>query len=436
MGTPAANRKLGHLYAGLTPAERARLLARLWREHDAAELDRLRQTIPDAAAGAAYNRAVALLRNLNGATFLAALAAMRNGFELDIFTLMHLYERVADRRNDRANLHRVWGLLGYPVTRTEYRTFVELERSEPYPLDAYAEILADFDGTEPGLHPDVAALLRGLPPDLVRDRLPNDHKLGDPIPPDELAEDTRQAAEITARVRHVNDAAVRRGELPKPRRRKGEPCLPVGTLSDWGEGTTPETFEPFGPSYRVPMLELVGGGSAEWDTRPDEEADAVRARRRKLLDVLGGIVRDAGHVTEDDLDRLTLDPPLSGAARERSLAERDRIWPWATVERDEFRAWAARFGARRAELRAYTDALEMFQAEDFGGEDPLAPEARPFLERARDSARDAETIWDRVAEQLKPIGDDEPWPPSLDNDAYYAETRQCFERSSRSEDDE
>src|SRR5215207_7038809 len=99
-------RRADALYASLTPQERARMLARLWREHNGLELDRLRETIPDATAGAAYNRVVTLLRNLNGPMLLASLAALRNGLQADACALIHLYDCVANRRTVRAHLHR------------------------------------------------------------------------------------------------------------------------------------------------------------------------------------------------------------------------------------------------------------------------------------------------------------------------------------------
>jgi hypothetical protein len=429
------DRRADALYASLTPQERARMLARHWREHNGRELDRLRETIPDATAGAAYNRVVTLLRNLNGPMLLAGLAALRNGLEADGFALIALYGCVAARRTAHAHLHRMWRLLAYPVTEREYRTLRDMQRSELWPLDAYAESLAEFDGTEPGLHSAVAALLQGLPEHLRREYA-EPWKLGDPPPtPEAVQDDIRRADEITARIRRLIDAAIKRGELPKPRREDDERCLSIGTLTDWGEGTTTETFEPYGPEYHVPALELFGGSCATWEIHPDNDAAVVRTQRKEMRDVLASIVAEAAPLADEELAGLTLEPPQTRAEQERARDDVQRIWPWATVEREAFRGLAARTAIRRAELHAYTDVLEHVQNEDFGGEDPLAPEARPFVDAAWESARSVDELWRDIAESLAPHRpeDDRPWPPTLDDEAYYASIRPGLEQMFREE---
>jgi hypothetical protein len=427
------DRRADVLYASLTPQERARMLARLWREHNGRELDRLRETIPDATAGAAYNRVVTLLRNLNGPMLLAGLAALRNGLEADGFALIALNNCVANRRIARAYLQRIWRLLAYPVAESEYRALRDIQRSELWPLDAYAESLAELDGTEPGLHSAVKALLLSLPADLRREYA-EPWKLGDPPPHSEaVQEDIRRADEITARIRRLIDAAIKRGELPKPRRRDGELCLPIGTLRDWGEDTTAETFEPYGPEYHIPSLELFGGSCATWEIHPDNGAEAVRTRRQEMRNVFASIVAEAGPLADDELAGVDLEPTKTLAERERSREDVQRIWPWATVERDAFRGLGARTAIRRAELRAYTDVLEHVQNEDFGGEDPLAPEARPFLDAAWASARNVDEIWRDIAEPLAPHRPEDvgPWPPPLYDEAYYVSTRLGLEQMFR-----
>src|SRR5215211_7505145 len=93
MTTKANNRKMGNLYAGLSDTERARLLARYWREHNDAELDRLRDSIPDDRAGHAYNQALAALRGLNSAFVVYQLIYLRTGFDRDFFAFYTLQLR-------------------------------------------------------------------------------------------------------------------------------------------------------------------------------------------------------------------------------------------------------------------------------------------------------------------------------------------------------
>jgi hypothetical protein len=144
-------------------------------------------------------------------------------------------------------------------------------------------------------------------------------------------------------------AAVKIGDLPMPTRRKDEPWLPRGELSDWGEGTTSETYEPFGPDYHVPEFGLVGGSFAAWDVRPDGEAAAVRERRAAMRGVFASIVRDGGKVDAAVADALTPEPPATLAERERRRAAADAVWPWGTFDgvRDDLRAIAGPLAVAR-----------------------------------------------------------------------------------------
>jgi hypothetical protein len=119
MTTPADNRKVGTLYASLTPRERVRLLARFFREDNQRELDRLRNTIPDVTAGAAYNTVIRILRQLHGST-LPMLLYLKTSIDLDLWRLLHCYDLAADRQHARMRCRDLWKLLGYPVTASEY----------------------------------------------------------------------------------------------------------------------------------------------------------------------------------------------------------------------------------------------------------------------------------------------------------------------------
>ncbi len=56
--------------------------------------------------------------------------------------------------------------------------------------------------------------------------------------------------------------------------------------------------------------------------------------------------------------------------------------------------------------------LDTIQREDFGGEDPLLPEARQKLEDAWQHERELEGVWANVGKALgAEVLDSEPWPP-------------------------
>src|SRR5215218_1452826 len=116
------------LYAGLAPVERVRLMARLARAHDTVELNRLCDATPMAQAGV-YNRAIALLRTLNG-NLLDWITILHMGMERDRFRLQHAIVDGAHRWLALARLADVWTLVAYPVTEGEYRALVGLERAE------------------------------------------------------------------------------------------------------------------------------------------------------------------------------------------------------------------------------------------------------------------------------------------------------------------
>lgn len=413
MTTPANNRKVGTLYASLTPRERARLLARFYREDNKRDLDRLREAIPDATAGAAYNKAVRILRQLHGAT-LPMLLYIKTGIDLDLWRLLHCYDLAADRQRARLRCHDLWKLLGYPVTASEYRTLVELERSQPMALDDYAGFVADtFDADwKTKLHPAIATWLRDVPAEIPDD-------------------------EARRQIRALLSAAIERRELPPPQRTAEGPMLTWGVLHDWCEQTTPETYRPYPPAFHVPVLELLWGDSAEWDIRADTEAEVVKARRGALLATLTGILQDAGAIGADDLPDLTLEPPSTFEERERAAeAVSDRA-PWSIRSvRGDIRTVGYGHAIRRAELRAYVEAIEHFQRNEFGGEDPLKPFMRALVSDAQTTEQRFEETWAAVTAAVKPyvLEEGQDWPPPLENEAYFEEIASGVESHLRGED--
>jgi len=402
MATRAVNNSIGKLYAGLNERERVRMLARLSREHNREEMNRLRDATPPEHADA-YNRALGMLRVLNG-NLLDWIALFRTAMERDRFRLQVFAREATQKALNEVLRMDVWKLVSYPVTESEYRALVKRERAALTSLDDYARYLADtIDLTEDEtrLPPDLTALLQSLPPELEREGVDRDYWREKRTPEEQaeaerlLGEDHERADKIAAQIRAVIDAAIERRELPKPKRLDGEPALPWGVLHDWGEGTTPETYTPYGPGYNVPALELFGGDLHDtWDVRPDSEADAVRARRADILDAvrrLSGIPH-----TEPDPIR-SLDPPLTVAAHKKAREHVDRLdkqWrandPLVELVLDAAKTHAV----LRAQIEAIATATEILQRDDFGGEDPLWPETRAHLEAAQAEAARIEETWE------------------------------------------
>lgn len=406
------NNKMGKLYAGLSDIERARLLARYWREHNKAELDRLRDSIPDDRAGKGYNQALAILRGLNSAFVLYGLMLVKVGFERDIFAAW-MARGKAERYSDHLPmLWDMWKLVPYPVTESEYRAIVNRERAELTPVNEYASVLWENGMPEAiaKLRPELAAIM-------------NEYR-------DDMAEAEQDA--LWDRFYACFTDAMKRGELPKSKPvPKGtsskvdadEPWLPEGTLTDWAKGTTLETYEPRGPDWAIPALELFQAIWAKYDIQPDANAERVRARRTELRSVLIGMGQHPLGIEKDKLERLSFDPPKSAREWQKAHDYVQSIWPQPVKERETFRSLAAQYAGKKAELRVYTDVLAMFQRETFGGEDPLDERGRELVEQAWATARWAEEMWPVLLESVSHLGTDEsePWPPELDNDAYYAE---------------
>lgn len=389
------NRKMGKLYEGLNERERVRMLAKLARAHDTREMDRLRDATPMAHADA-YNRALGLLRTLNG-NLPDWLTIFHMGMQRDRFRLQHVLSEMAQRTLQQFAFPNVWKLIAYPVTESEYRALVEMERAEPYPLDAYAERLAEMESDKPGLNPQIAEFLQHLPPELTLRRFDTDEWETWRASPEYEQDDQEQDriyGELTRQLLALIEAAIEAGELPKPKRTKGERSLPTGVLSDWSEGTTPETYKPLGPSYFVPALQLLGGDFAKWEIHPDDEADTVKKRRREILAALLPLTGRHNQL-RDAIEHI--EPPSTATQREAAHKYADELHETRNAENAlieiAFES-AIVHGTHRAQLDSLAEALAIIQQEDFYGEDPLWPETRAQLETAQEEGNRFQGLWD------------------------------------------
>jgi len=202
-------------------------------------------------------------------------------------------------------------------------------------------------------------------------------------------------------------------------------------LSDWAAGTTAETYRPFGPGFAIPALELFPSPGMNYEILPDAEADRVRARRARLRDALLPLGWMHLGIPAEDLGALSFDPPNTIRERDEARHAVERIWSRSDDVRESLRAVAAQFASKTAEFRVLTDVLETLQREAFGGEDPLDPDIRALVEQTRETARWAEELWAVFLDDLAPHDDGEPWPPALDDGAYYAELRPRYEERLR-----
>lgn len=199
----------------------------------------------------------------------------------------------------------------------------------------------------------------------------------------------------------------------------------------------PDASEPRSPAVHVPVLELLGGESADWDVRSDLEQDAVVALRQALLVVCGDIMAALGLLDAADLDGLTLDP-VTGAEREQLARRVDKLRPRShDRDRDRLQELARVHARRRAEAQAYRAVIATLQATEFGGEDPVDPLVRALLSDLE--AREAEfsDLWSQLVGALPPASiDDEAgtaWPPSLEDTAYLEHLQPALEAHLRGE---
>lgn len=418
----AANNKMGKLYAGLSDIERARLLARLWREKNGAELDRLREAIPDDRAGKGYNQALAALRGLNSAFVVYQLIGLRTGFDRDYFAVHALTLGAHMEDAARDVLMSVSELFTYPMTQSERAAIVKRERATLFAVDDWADLIWG----EEGLRPELQALMT---------------EFYEPYTHTEMSKEERLDIErrYTARVVEEVRAAIARGELPKPRKAPQDATihadadtlwLPHGALTDWATGTTEATY-PVTAGDAAPILGFFTWSSMPCEVFPDNDAERVRAKRAKLRDVLLRIARYDLHIPQDKLDKLSVEPARSEREWTRASDYEAKLWQASDdhmTKPEPFRAVMQTFAERQATLRVLTDIIETLQAEIFGGEDPLDTRARELLDSAREAAKqagDALSVYRKL-----PTDSAEPWPEP-DNEAVYAHLRPLYERHIR-----
>jgi len=386
MATRAVNHTVGKLYAGLNERERVRMLARLSREHDPAEMSRLRDATPPEHADA-YNQAIGLLRALNGNVpdwlAIALLGMERDRLRLRMATVVDAHQSLARSRTEDA-----WRLTPYPVTESEYRAIVRVARAELVPLNEYVGKFFDVDPETPGLRPELAEITRALPSS------------------DEGESDEAEALWDTLWERFYAcfTDAIRRGELPKAKPKpppaeveiagwyaKGdedEPWLPAGALSDWAIGTTEATFEARSPAFAVPIIGALfeGGTHARWEIRPDEAAADVKARREELREIFLGFTEifEEARVRAPSLEPPLTLPQLRKARKQATDYAADHLSVHTVAQRaGEAATSHATF---RAQLEGFVTAIEIVQRDDFHGEDPLRPHVRSLIEHAQTEA--------------------------------------------------
>jgi hypothetical protein len=371
------NDRMAALYAGLSPTERARLMARITREGRYAEMNRVGDSLPEGQADH-YNRRLRILRRLHS-PLAPNLVALLLAAERDEAALLGCLRDIHQARLRHIALCGVWQLFGYPVTEGEYAAIVAMERAEPEPLAAFAVYLAESDAED--------ARVKGWRPEVLTFQAQEA----------DWGEDEWEAQALA-----LLHSAIGRGELPAPEHSPGGLALPRGVLYEW---LAPDRiYEPFGPDYHVPMVEALGGSIlARWELHPDGEADAVRARRERIGEALCWMV------LLDPAEWPSIHPPASAEEREASALQIQERWPWR-LEAEEQRARLLHIGAGHAQWRgalgAHLTMLGEIQAEVFGGEDPLPGHCREVLGQA-------EAAYARVGELWAMAGDalhDSEWP--------------------------
>jgi hypothetical protein len=400
------------------------MLAKLMRELNYLELGRVRDTLPNAVACTAYSRAIQILGDLHLLCASQFPSLLSEGSATS-FALSLKFSSVAAQESLWAAFDDLWRLSGYPATASEYDCLTMIHRGELWSLDAFAEFLLGLDRIRLGrqftvpVPPRFGVTLRG-------DQAPwrrSGELAGSSGETSKLIDSTDAAF---AHISRLMDAAIRRGELPKPFSKGRVRVLPFGTLATWAKGPGGQPFEPAKPAHIVPSLELFGGSSAKWDIRPDIDAAAVVARRNDLRNLLARLIEDLGGFNQGIFTFIDLEPPKTLADLDGDRDEVQRIWPWAKVDKETFRGLVARLAFQHAELRAYHDVVEQIENEVFGGEDPLNPALRAQLNAALQQRDAAVEMWTLVSRNLLVYDprDGCQWPPSLEDEATYARMRQ------------
>jgi hypothetical protein len=371
--------RLDGVYGGLTPDERARLMASINRTGAEGVMQKIRTTVPDSQA-AHYNHRLAILRMVHRPLIwnliALLLAAERDGAGMRLALM-----RYTHRRMQHINLSRVWQLVPYPVTQREFAVIQAIEHDRPYGLDAFAQFMVQTNSAE-------EAAVAGW-----RDEVVSFLRRDDPEDDD--------AWQRMARA--LLDAAIARGELPAPTMVGDGPALPWGVLETWLDPTG--AHDPYPPSYHVPTVELLGGGVRDrWDIRPDTEAPAVEQRREDIAGVLfpmAGLEADAWP---------SLHPPASYEEQTAAREQIERAWPW-TEAHEEATADLTSIGTHhapwRAKLAAHHVVLDEVRREDFCGEEPVADGIRELPDLADAEHQTVQDLWATAGDVLCA----DPWPP-------------------------
>lgn len=399
------DKRVGDLYGDLTDIERARLLAKFYRENKPAEADRLRRSIPTDSAGEAYNRALAILGGLNGARLLGGLENLTTGFELDGFALVAAYQKAVAPFLTRGTIAKATRLLSYPITPEEYEALRQLQ------LDTLKTLDDDL----------IVDLLDTANPKKVATHNP---ALAEITAEWNRAEDEEEAFwdDLMARTLDLIRGAIEAGDLPRATDGEGRPAVPAGALAAWVDGKRPEEIEPYPPSMYVPAIEMLASFSLDWEIS-QAGAEAVAARRREIVETLGSILVEEKLLTAEQLAAMSPDPILDPDELEAASTAMETFWPWR-VRADDYRLLvdsAARFAQRQAERRAYLDVLREIEEEVFGGENPLDPEVDTFLQRVEEQEARTAGIWEQIVEglagRMEMAGHD--WPPAPETSGFY-----------------
>lgn len=381
----AASKKIEKLYASLGPKEIRRMMAKLSREHNTAEMDRLRQAIPMDHAKT-YNDGLKYLRVLNG-NLLDWILIAGMGMERERYRLSTAVAERGRQWLESYRMEQVWKLTPYPVTESEYRAIIKVQRADASPVDEWMGIPWEKDPETPGLRPELAEILRERPPY-----------------DDESDKAQEREEELWQRFYGCFVDAIERGELREAKRPKDTTSdsegywVANGELSDWALGTTEETYEPLGPGYAVPMVGELFNGSmyAEWDIRPDAEAEHVKARREEIRDVFARLTV-LGSRGRDELP--SLEPPLTPQAHRKAQKEAHELYESLRSDTTPAKlavAAAKGFAAFRAQLDGLAGAVDIITRDEFFGEDPLWPEVRSHLEAGQEEVKRFEDAWNNT----------------------------------------
>jgi hypothetical protein len=101
--------------------------------------------------------------------------------------------------------------------------------------------------------------------------------------------------------------------------------------------------------------------------------------------------------------------------------------------RDDIRHITAGHAIRRAEVRAYVEAIDRLQQDEFGGEDPLDPLMRALITDTQATEQRFEETWTAVTAAITSHGleEDQGWPPPFEDEAYLERLRPDVERHLR-----